>query len=98
MNKVDQQLKALRKDIDRLDKLLLKILHERFKLIKKIGKIKLKHKLPVVQKGRWESLLEQRMKLAAKYKLDRLFIKAFMTLIHKESCRVQKDLVGEVKK
>ena len=45
-------LKKVRKEIDKLDKDLLKILKKRKSLITKVAQIKKKHKLPLVQKAR----------------------------------------------
>lgn len=86
-----KELKALRDEIDGLDKILLQTLKKRFKVVNQIARIKKKLNLKTHQKGRWESMMAERLKIASAFKLDHKFINAFFKLIHKESKRIQKD-------
>lgn len=98
MSNFPKELGQLRKDIDKLDAELLKILKQRFALVKKIALIKHKHGLPLHQKGRWESLLSDRLKLSGKMQFDPTFILKLFKLIHTESKRIQKIKIQEVQK
>jgi chorismate mutase len=95
---VDKELAAIRKKIDKLDKVLLKTLKERTRLISRVAKIKIKHDLPLYQRARWNAMLVDRISRAEAMKLDPGFIRALFQLIHKESIRLQGLIRNEVKK
>ena len=88
--KTDQELKLLRKKIDRADKALLKAFAERFNAVRKVGKLKKKQNLPVVQKSRWKELLSDRVKRAKRLGVSETFIKVVFGAIHLEAIRIQK--------
>ena len=88
----EKELKALREEINKLDYLILLALKKRFKIVKKVAILKKKYDLPIVQKSRWTTIMEDRLKLAVKLKIDQNFISSLMKLIHKESIRIQHTL------
>lgn len=98
MDRGQKELKDLRDEIDGLDKILLVTLKQRFKLVEKVAKIKLRMNLPLHQKARWESMLEDRLKLAQKLKLDASFIETFFKAVHKESKRIQGNKIKKGQK
>ena len=98
MTKAQEQLKKIRAEIDKLDHDILKIFKIRFSLVRKIALIKYKNDLPLHQKGRWQSLLNDRLKMARKLGIDDHFIQVLFKIIHKESKRVQKIKIDEVSK
>lgn len=98
MDKKLEKLDDLRKEIDALDRLLLEILKKRFRLVQKIGTLKQKLNLPVLQPGRWKIMQEIHSKRAGKLGLDVTMVGALMNLIHKESLRIQKAKRKEVKR
>lgn len=89
MDKAQKELQLLRKKIDALDKDLLTNLRKRFKVVKKISKLKQNLKLSPHQKGRWEEMLKERINLSKTLKLDDKFTRSIFTIIHKESKRLQ---------
>lgn len=98
MDNGQKELKSLREEIDGLDKIILVTLKQRFKLVEKVAKIKLRMNLPLHQKARWESMLESRLKLARSLKLDEPFISSLFKAIHKESKRIQGDKIKKGRK
>ncbi|MDO9184319.1 MAG: chorismate mutase, partial [Bacteriovorax sp.] len=52
--KVGKELERLRLEINKQDKLLIIVLKNRFKIVKKIANLKKKNNLPVLQKSRWK--------------------------------------------
>ena len=89
MKMVEQELKKLRDEINKQDRLLLQILKNRFKIVKKVALLKKKHNLPILQKNRWKIIVEDRVRRGIKLKINPDFTSSLMKLIHKESVRFQ---------
>jgi len=89
---VSTKLNALRKEIDAADQALLAALGTRFKSVKKVGSIKRANDLPVVQKNRWQEVVEDRLKRAKKLGVSEEFTRSLLKLIHKEAVRIQLNL------
>ena len=85
-----QALKNCRAEIDQADQALFQALGARFKAVEKVGKIKKKHQMPLYQKARWQEVVEERLKLAKKNKVDEFFTRSLLKLIHREAIRIQK--------
>ena len=85
----EKKLESLRLEINKHDLQLLKILKSRFSVVKKIAELKSKHNLSILQKKRWESIINDRIKQGKKFGLDIMLTKKLMDLIHKESIRLQ---------
>lgn len=77
------QLKGLRKEIDKADKNLLIALAKRFGATKKIGEYKAKNDLPVRDKKREKEMMAMRKKWAKKLSLKDPFISQVFSLILK---------------
>jgi chorismate mutase len=88
----EKELRKLRTQINAQDRQLLLILKKRFQIVKKVALLKKKHNLPVLQKARWKTIIEDRVKLGLTFKIDPGFTTMLMKLIHKESVRYQKTL------
>ncbi len=56
---------------------------------KKIGELKIKHGLPIVQRSRWKQLMTSRLAMAEKYALNAKWVDALYRLIHSGSVAVQ---------
>ncbi len=92
LKKVEKELKQLRNEINKQDQLLFLILKKRFKIVKKVALLKKKYSLPVLQKDRWETILNDSVRLGIKLKINPDFILSLMKIIHKESIRFQLSL------
>lgn len=82
-------LHELRKEIDLLDDKLIDVLSQRMDVARKIGEFKRRNEIRVVQKERYESLVTERVRNAAKIGLDEDFVKRLLSVVHEESVRVQ---------
>jgi len=90
--KTEKEFAQLRKKIDQADRILFNALGSRARAVEKIGVIKRDHDLPVFQKKRWKEVLRERVKIAKRMGLSERFSKNLLELIHKESCRVQRNI------
>lgn len=86
---VEKELKNLRKEINKQDRLLLITLRNRFRTVKKVALLKKKHNLPILQKSRWKTIIEDRIMLGLSLNINPDFTSSLMKLIHKESIRFQ---------
>lgn len=64
------ELENLRKEIDIVDNELLKLIQKRFEVVEKIWKYKKEKWIPIVQKDRWDEVLEKKLKIARNYNLN----------------------------
>jgi chorismate mutase len=91
------QLSALRAKIDSLDNQLIKILAERMKVCQAVGEYKKRHHVTVVQRNRFEEIMERLCKQGQEEGLTESFVKEIMNDIHKESVRQQNELLDKIK-
>ena len=91
------QLSALRAKIDSLDNQLIKILAERMKVCQAVGEYKKRHHVAVVQRNRFEEIMERLCKQGQEEGLTESFVKEIMNDIHKESVRQQNELLDKIK-
>lgn len=91
-------LTALRGEIDELDDRLLALLAQRMQATDRIGSIKHRLGMPVVQPERYRALMDRRTARAAEEGLDADFVRAVLAAIHEESVRRQLAIAGLVRK
>ncbi len=84
-----RQMARLRGEINQIDAKIIQDLAERMKWVEEIGRLKQKHNIPVLQIGRWETLLEDHIAKARQLGLDADFIKALFELIHAQAIKRQ---------
>ena len=84
MSNKNQTLKELRNKIDAVDKKMLLVLSERFRLTKMVGKYKAVHHLPVQDKKRENEIIKKRSQLVKKMSLDGKLIASIFKLIFKK--------------
>lgn len=87
-----ENISILRQQIDEVDDQLLTLLAKRARISTEIGTYKKENKMPVLQPGRYNEILEARAQKGAKMELDKEFVMAIMKLIHEESVRIQLSL------
>lgn len=87
-----ENISVLRQQIDEVDDQLLSLLAKRARISAEIGTYKKENKMPVLQPGRYNEILEARAQKGAKMELDKEFVMAIMKLIHEESVRIQLSL------
>ena len=88
-------IKKLREQIDEIDKKLLKILSERFRVTQRVGEYKKRHKLPALDRKREKEIFQKRELLAKKLNLDPLLVKQIFTLIIKNVKKRHREIKKE---
>ncbi len=89
-----ESLGMLRQQIDRLDDELLEILAKRMRVARDIGSYKKEHGMPVVQPGRYNTLMQRRVKDGEELGLSEEFLSNILSAVHEESVRQQIEIVG----
>lgn len=88
-------LEKLRFDVDHLDHELLNILSQRNEKTKQIGDYKKQNNITVLQISRLRKMIQERLDYSNNLELDNNFVLKLLQLIHKESIRVQTDIMQE---
>ncbi|CAN5324692.1 chorismate mutase [soil metagenome] len=86
------ELAGMRASIDNLDAMLVYVLAERFRLTKRVGVYKAKHKLPPADPGREKTQVKRLRKLSKEADLDPAFAEKFFNFIVKEVIRHHETL------
>ncbi|MBD3359626.1 MAG: hypothetical protein GF365_02885 [Candidatus Buchananbacteria bacterium] len=86
-------LTKVRKEIDKLDDDIMKLFKKRKKLVEKVGKIKKKHKIPMLQKVREVDIDKKLDKFAKKHGLKKTFLQKIWKNIIDESKDIQKKIM-----
>ena len=85
----NEGLSRLRAQIDVIDENLVYTLASRMKVSKRIGELKKKGNVAIVQAGRWDAVLAKVRASAESYGLDPDFVKRLFNLIHEASVAEQ---------
>jgi chorismate mutase len=88
------KLADLRKQIDKIDDLLLQKLGERMAIVEKIGEFKRDNQVTILQVNRWDEIIKKRTAFAKALKLDTSFTEKFLELVHSESIRKQTEIMN----
>lgn len=91
-------LRPCRQRIDALDDQILKLLGERFAVVRKVAKIKAKHGLPSFLHDRVEEVRERAAKLGKKYGIDPAFARILYSAIIYQSCAMEDNIRTKKKK
>ena len=82
-------LTSLRADIDQLDEQLWEIIGQRAEAVRKIGEWKRQHGEQVIQRERWQQVLQHCQTTAKAHGLSEELVHEVMEAIHKESVRIE---------
>ena len=82
-------LEEARKEIDIIDKQILKLLANRFDVVKSIWRYKKSVNMPALQPGRWEQVLESKKKLWLEHWLTEEFVVDVWNRIHEEAIQLE---------
>jgi chorismate mutase len=88
-------LNLLRSEIDQIDDKLIDILNERMNVVAKIGAVKKDKNVAVLQKERFQEILEKIVKKSDRTGLNNDFIVNIYKQIHQESIRIQEHIINE---
>ncbi len=86
---VSLMLEELRSEIDSIDSRLLTLLASRMEISSKIGLLKKENNIPILQSGRWETLLARLKEDAAAAGLDPAMVERIFNVIHEYSLKEQ---------
>lgn len=89
-----ESLALLRQQIDRIDDELLELLDKRMRVAREIGVYKKENSMPVIQAGRYNDLMERRVKSAQELGMSADFMRSVLAAIHEESVRQQIEIVN----
>jgi len=79
---MENQLNNLRKQIDKIDESIVSLLAKRMERVKKVGQLKKKSNLPVLDRSRWQKIIKSK----------KGFVKKIWKVIHKEALKVEKSI------
>ena len=92
-----ESLTLLRQQIDTLDNELLEVLNKSMRVSREIGQYKKEHRMPVLQAGRYDDIIQSRVKLAMEMGMSSDFMKSVLAAIHEESVRQQIEILNNRK-
>jgi chorismate mutase len=92
MDGPDEQLEALRRQIDKLDAQLIELLAQRLAQAEAVGRYKHEHDLPALDETRWRQAAEVRLQQARQLGLSGQMVSELFELIHRHALQVEKDL------
>ncbi len=84
------QLTIYRNQIDNLDKEIIKLLTQRFEVVKLVWKYKKDNNIKPLQPWRWQEVLESKKELARKNWLSENFIEIIWNNIHEYALNLEK--------
>ncbi len=90
-----ESLSILRQQIDEIDNELLEVLNKRMRVSREIGQYKKEHRMPVLQIGRHDEIMQSRVKLASEMGMDSEFMRTVLAAIHEESVRQQIEVFND---
>jgi chorismate mutase len=90
----ENQLQELRNSIDIIDNTLLQALARRMAAVEKIGEYKKDNRVTILQLERWYEILKTRTRNGELMGLNPDFVKGLLQLVHKESIRVQTEIMN----
>jgi chorismate mutase len=91
----DRDLSALRIKMDSIDEQLMELLSGRMEIATLMGEFKKEEGLTVLHLERWREIVKTRMKWSAELGLSEEFILRVLEQVHKESIKVQTDVMNQ---
>lgn len=89
------ELDQLREKINHIDDELLNLLNNRMQVARDIGLFKKNNNLTILQKSRWNEILEKGFEYAKGHGLSEAFIKSYLRSVHDESITQQERVMNE---
>jgi chorismate mutase len=90
---MSSSLQQLRDQIDRIDSEILDLLQERFDVTAQVGELKSRTKQSVLQKGRWQDILEKLKDGAEQRGLSYEMLQRIWDTMHDESQKQESIIV-----
>lgn len=86
-------LTQFREQIDRIDAEIVRLLAQRFEVVRGVGEYKKQNNLPPLQPGRWQEVLESKRALARESGIDEAFVVDVWNRIHEYALEIEKEIV-----
>jgi len=90
----DTILEQLRDQVDQIDDELFNLIGRRMKVSEQIGEYKKLHQITILQKNRWNEIVEKGRKIGSLFGLSPEFIDKYLTAIHMESINHQNKVMN----
>lgn len=90
-----QNLVHLRSEIDEIDHELINILGKRMEIADKIGLYKKDNNIAILQKSRWNAILDKHIAMGTKVGLSENFMSILLRAIHQESINHQAEVMNK---
>ncbi len=94
-NSVEKDLISSRKKIDSLDSDIFSLVADRIEIIKSIGEYKKKNNISILQRGRWEELVNHSVIISKQLGLSLDFVQKILKIIHQESIDIQENILND---
>jgi len=92
------ELNQFRNQIDSIDTQIIELLHQRLDIVEKIGHLKCKNDVSILQLSRWEKIMETRLEYGKELNISEEFLTKVLQLVHKESIQRQAEAMEDKKK
>lgn len=89
------KLEELRDVIDSIDKDLINLIAKRMEVAREIGQYKRENHITILQSGRWQDLVQDRLAEGMKKGLSEDFLNSYLQSIHGESIRIQNEIMNK---
>lgn len=96
--KSQKELAELRNNIDEVDEKLVELLARRLDIVKEIGEFKKANSITILQIKRWNEVFRHRLATGIKQGIEKEFLVKLLELLHKESIRIQNEIMNKDKK
>ena len=90
-------LEELRAKVDNYDESLIELLGQRMAIAKEIGRYKKENNITILQRNRWEEIINKAEQKAAQFSLSKEFIDIVFNAIHIESINNQNAIMNSLK-
>ena len=90
------ELDSFRQKVNLVDAQLIKLMADRFQIIKQIGEYKREKNLSIYQPNRWQDVMESRIRAGANKGMTEKFMKNLLFAIYEESVKKQEAQLKEV--
>jgi chorismate mutase len=88
------KMEKIRKQIDRIDLVLITALAERMSLMPEIAEYKKANNIPIYQEKREEEVMKRLKKIANEQNLDEDFVEEIFLSVFNEAKRIQQEVVN----
>ena len=90
------ELDSFRQKVNLVDAQLIKLMADRFQIIKQIGEYKREQNLAIYQPNRWQDVMESRIRAGVNKGMTEKFMKNLLFAIYEESVKKQEAQLKEV--